>query len=810
MNRLFTLLLAGLLAVPLLAQAQQSTLTVQKIMQDPGTWVGSWPSSPFWSEDGQTLYFRWNPMGQFPSDSLFKVARTGGEPMQVAPTERRNLGPTFDGWHHGEHVYDATFARKVYERNGDLFIYNRTRRDHARLTHTRDRENNPRFTPDGSAIVFTRDNNLYRLDLTSGTVRQLTDLREGRAPKESKPDAQDALLEAQQTDLFEYIREQQEEEDLREDARDRDREATDPPPTHYLNGQFVQQLRIDPTERFVSFVTGSRPDQAKRTKAINYVTESGYAEELTARPKVGVAGTASTLYVQDRDRDTTYQINLHQLPGSYDVAEYQREQGVEVDSSKTKRLLFSFGPYWSGDGRYAVLEVRTRDNKDRWLARLHPETGDLTVLDRQHDEAWIAGPGISWFGGGSDGGWLPDNRRFFFQSEATGYSHLYTVDVETGSVTPLTEGEFEVFDPHLSRDGRMWYFTSSQVSPHVRHFYRMPVDGGTPMQLTAMDGNNAAALNPDGDVMALRHSFTTRPPEIFLQALQDEPVRITHSQTGQWLAYNWRVPETIRFEASDGAMVPAHLFVPENPNGAAVLFVHGAGYLQNVHNWWSGYFREYMFHNLLTDLGYTVMQVDFRASAGYGRDWRTAIYRHMGGRDLQDYVDASRYLNATYGIDPERTAIYGGSYGGFITLMALFTEPEHFGAGAALRSVTDWAHYNHVYTSNILNTPATDSLAYARSSPINFAEGLEDPLLMPHGMIDLNVQFQDIVRLAQRLIELGKENWELAVYPIEGHGFQEPDSWTDEYRRILKLIEDNVGPNRIVREEAPAEDEDGR
>ena len=212
-----------------------------------------------------------------------------------------------------------------------------------------------------------------------------------------------------------------------------------------------------------------------------------------------------------------------------------------------------------------------------------------------------------------------------------------------------------------------------------------------------------------------------------------------------------------------------------------------------------------MFHNLLTDLGYTVMQVDYRASAGYGRDWRTAIYRYMGGRDLQDYVDASRYINRTYGVDPERIAIYGGSYGGFITLMALFTEPEHFGAGAALRSVTDWAHYNHTYTANILNTPTTDSLAYARSSPINFAEGLEDPLLMPHGLIDLNVQFQDIIRLTHRLIELGKEDWELAVYPVEGHGFQEPDSWTDEYRRILKLIESTVGPNRRMRETAPAE-----
>jgi dipeptidyl aminopeptidase/acylaminoacyl peptidase len=297
--------------------------------------------------------------------------------------------------------------------------------------------------------------------------------------------------------------------------------------------------------------------------------------------------------------------------------------------------------------------------------------------------------------------------------------------------------------------------------------------------------------------MAVQHSYTTRPPELFLQEPGGEPERLTYSTHDVWGAYSWRVPETVYVPASDGAEVPAHLFRPADPNGGVGLFVHGAGYLQNVHTGWSSYFREYMFHNLLPDLGYTVLNVDYRASSGYGRDWRAAIYRHMGGRDLQDYVDASRYVQQEFGIDPERVFIYGGSYGGFITLMALFTEPEHFGGGAALRAVTDWAHDNHTYTANILNTPALDSLAIARSSPIYFAEGLEDPLLIAHGVVDTNVQFQDVVRLAQRLIELGKENWEMAIYPVEGHGFTEPASWTDEYSRILKLIQETVGPERM-------------
>jgi dipeptidyl aminopeptidase/acylaminoacyl peptidase len=220
--------------------------------------------------------------------------------------------------------------------------------------------------------------------------------------------------------------------------------------------------------------------------------------------------------------------------------------------------------------------------------------------------------------------------------------------------------------------------------------------------------------------------------------------------------------------------------------------VHGAGYLQNAHKWWSSYYREYMFHNFLVSQGFTVLDIDYRASAGYGRDWRTAIYRHMGGIDLTDQIDGTKFLIDSIGIDKNKIGIYGGSYGGFITLMALFKYPGVFKCGAALRSVTDWAHYNHGYTSNILNTPIEDSIAYKRSSPIYFAGGLQDRLLMLHGMYDTNVQFQDVVRLSQRLIELKKERWDLAVFPVEDHGFKENSSWLDEYRRIYQLFLDHL------------------
>ncbi|MBK6526606.1 MAG: S9 family peptidase [Crocinitomicaceae bacterium] len=227
-------------------------------------------------------------------------------------------------------------------------------------------------------------------------------------------------------------------------------------------------------------------------------------------------------------------------------------------------------------------------------------------------------------------------------------------------------------------------------------------------------------------------------------------------------------------------------------NGAGVIFVHGAGYLQNAHNWWSSYHREFMFNNLLADKGYTVLDIDYRASEGYGKNFRTDIYRHMGGTDLSDHLDGRDVLIKKYGIDSTRVGIYGGSYGGFITLMAMLTEPGKFKCGAALRSVTDWAHYNHEYTSNILNTPEEDPIAYKRSSPIYFAEGLQGRLLMLHGIEDDNVQYQDVVRLSQRFIELKKKNWDLIGYPIEPHGFVETTSWIDEYRRILEMFEEEL------------------
>ncbi|HET6462510.1 MAG TPA: prolyl oligopeptidase family serine peptidase, partial [Candidatus Krumholzibacteria bacterium] len=159
-----------------------------------------------------------------------------------------------------------------------------------------------------------------------------------------------------------------------------------------------------------------------------------------------------------------------------------------------------------------------------------------------------------------------------------------------------------------------------------------------------------------------------------------------------------------------------------------------------------------------------------------------------------DLIDGARYLVQERGVGEKQIGMYGGSYGGFLTLMGLFKYPDEVTSGAALRSVTDWAHYNHWYTVRILGTPAADPEAYKISSPIYFAEGFKGHLEMLHGLRDDNVLAEDVIRLSQRFIELGKEDWNLTLYPVERHPFQRASSWTDELTRAYKLF-DRTLPN---------------
>lgn len=787
MRKLFTITVLVLFSA--LAHAQ---LTVEKIMEDPAKWIGTSPSSISWSEDSKTIYFNWNPE-QNRADSLYKITLDDRTPRKVSLAEKGALAlGGFGGFGGFGARYSKDFSKKLYLKNGNICLQDTRTLAEKQLTNTLDRKGSPYFNLDETQIIYSSGNDIYTIALNDGKITQITDFsNESRRPEGRLGEA-DKTLEKDQLDLFSVLREAKADKEAREKYNKLTQVKG--PKKIALGGKMLQGAVASPDLKYVFYRLAEPAREAKRTIVPNYVTASGYTEDIPARTKVGQPTGSTEAYIYHIAKDTVIKLSLQDIPGIEDLPKYLEEypDKEKTDKKKALREVSFQNPVWSPNGTWAVLSIRAQDNKDRWIMKLDGETGKLSLIDRQHDEAWIAGPGIGGFGGGGLG--FIDENTLYFQSEATGYSHLYTADLSTGTKKQLTSGDFEVQSADLSKDKQWFYLITNEVHPGEKHFYKMAVTGGDRLRITQMTGSNEVSLSPDEKTLAIRYSNATTPWELYIQPNDPatSPEKITSSLTDAFKAYNWKMPQVISFKAQDGKEIYARVYEPakKKKNGKAVIFVHGAGYLQNAHKWWSQYFREYMFHNLLVDKGYTVLDIDYRASAGYGRDVRTGIYRHMGGKDLTDQVDGAKLLVDKYGVNPKKIGIYGGSYGGFITLMAMFTTPDVFAAGAALRPVTDWAAYNQGYTANILNEPQTDPIAYRRSSPIFFAEGLKGKLLICHGQVDVNVHIQDTYRLAQRLIELRKENWEVASYPVEDHGFVEPTSWMDEYKRILKLFEE--------------------
>ena len=812
------LLVAPALVAPTLVGAQTFDFSIKNMMRGPEVY-GREPANVRWTADGQWIYFNWLPAGSDWRDQLkpYRVKNApGAKPEVVTEAQMDSVGPLLV-----QGILSPDKTKRLIDYRGDIYLMDVKKGALRHLTETLAQESNSRWSPDGQRVVFMRDGNAYSIELATGLEKQLTDIRTsdaagavaaapvggrgggggggafgggrggggappvggrggaggagGNAQSGRGGDTQRSALERDQRQLFEVIRDQARADSIRRaDAASR---AAVPIKTVTLApGERLGQVSVSPAGNAVIFTTTTAAADQRAGIVPNYVTSSGFTEDIPNRTKVG-------------DAQPVTRIGFQLLP----KGDVKWLRTIDTDSLIANSNVVA----WNDAGTQALVVGSSRNFKTRQLSTVDAATGALKAVETLTDTAWVGGP--CGFG---CAGYYDSDKRIYWVSEASGYAQLWSAAADASDKKNLTNGKFEIYDVALSNDKQNFLFHSSEVSPFDRDLWSMKIATGVRTKLTPQIGGHQVVLSPDEQTMADVYSRTNRPPELYLvkRGATAMPAPTTISPTADFLSYNWRDPEIIMIPASDGVKVPAHIYKPADfgakSNGAAVIFVHGAGYMHNIHHYWkSSYPREYMFNHYLASKGYTVLDIDYRGSAGYSRDWRTAIYRFMGGRDLQDQVDGSKYLTANFGINPERIGMYGGSYGGFMTLMALFTEPKYFGAGAALRSVTDWAHYNHQYTGQILNLPQNDSIAYHRSSPIFHAEGLEDPLLMLHGMVDTNVNFQDIVRLTQRLIELGKTGWDLAVFPVEDHGFTRPSSWTDEYRRIFEHFERTIGPN---------------
>jgi len=799
------------------AAAQPAALTLEQVMADPG-WIGAPVENAYWAADGKSVYYELK-RNAAPIHDLRRIDLDDGKDAIVDAAAMANA----DG---NATTYDESGTHAAFVRNGDIFLRDLTSGRLTQVTRTPEAESAPQFSADGRRLSFRSGHDWLIYDLASSITTLAAVLKAEKDPDATpKPDA----LRDMQLRIFSTLKKiHNDKNTTRAHAEAMQRGDPTRAPLPFWLGDDVQvtESTLSPDTHWLLAITAPKNhDEGKKGKLTRYVTESGFEEFEDERTRVGLNDPApQVLWLFDLVKHTSTKLAYDDLPGIRDdplkalreenakAGESVKKDETEKDKSENiesrrgekpqtgdkpkQRELQVAGIEFSRDSANAAVQLHANDNKDRWIASVDFSKHALAPQHRLTDPAWI-----NW--NFNEFGWERDNHTLWYVSEENGYAHLYT-KAPGGKAQVLTHGAFEVSHPVLSADGRWFYLRANAQAPYAYDVYRVPASGGALQRITRYQGTESFALSHDGANLLITHSASYMPAQIAIAAADSSaaPRELTDTRTPQYKALQWIAPQIVQVPSTHfkGA-VYAKFYMPagfdkssltKSAQHPAVMFVHGAGYTQNVHEMFPYYFREQMFHNLLLQHGYVVLDMDYRASEGYGRDWRDAIYRNMGHPELDDLLDGKRWLVENWNIDPQRVGMYGGSYGGFMTLMALFRAPGEFAAGAALRPVTDWTQYNDDYTADILNRPQIDPIAYKRSSPIEFADGLKDALLICHGMIDDNVLFEDSMRLYQRLIELHKDNFTISPYPLDRHGFTNADSWLDEYKRIYRLFEANL------------------
>jgi len=484
---------------------------------------------------------------------------------------------------------------------------------------------------------------------------------------------------------------------------------------------------------------------------------------------------------------------------------------VYLDSSKTKQLFEKKG-YLNTDisasGQYVAIDTQDLPMKHRSISVFDIEHNTSNRVFRDSTDGWLYGTNMAF---------APEGNKLMFQSEKTGWNHIYTVNPDGSEFKQHTHGSFDI--PWVKWiNGHEMVFASNKVDPGERQLYTLDIHNDDIKQLTSKPGwRQNFTLSRDKRHIVYQYSYFNVPFELYTVDLRHpkKETRLTHTNPDRFFKIDWQKEDYIRFTARDGetklSMSVLHpLDMHPDKKYPVVVFVHGAGSLQNVYQGWSDhYYREYMFNQYLNEHGYYVIEVDYRHSTGYGRKFREDVTNWMGKYETQDIEDGIDYLAEHYNqADTSRVGIYGGSYGGFMSLYATSVAPSYFDCAAALRAVTNWENYYHTnpwYTMPRLGKPKTDSVNYARSSPITYVDQLKRPILMLHGLKDNNVGFQDAAQYVNKLIQTGGKDFQMMMYPSERHSFSDPDDWYDEYSRIYHFMNEHLKPDETNTNETTRE-----
>ena len=605
---------------------------------------------------------------------------------------------------------------------------------------------------DGRAVTFALRGDIYTV-ATDGTKppTQITRTKESESIPAFSPDGQD-LAFLLKGEIYLYTRSSG---------------ATVPFTT--TSGR-VREFHWSPDGRYLAYVTS---DPARQLLIPNYSGEVVVAPGVS-RSVAKDDPPATSLWVLGRSGGKPLRVQ---------------------DCSYGKNVILTQSIKWSPDSRSLLWVPVHAAMKKLQIAVSELGDGSTRSLFEVKDEKWV------YY---SSALWSPDGQQVLFSHDLDGHVHLYRIGLTDAKPVQVTHGDWDTYagrftsEPAWVKDNI--YFNSTEAGTAERHFYSIRPDGSGKEQLTHGAGLHLGQVAPDAAAIAYLRGSPDAPGEVYVGDTQ-----VTHSPAASFWKTDWPRVVFVRYPSRrDGKLVSAKLFLPADYHledrtakpRPAVFFIHGGGYSSSVYREWGAYLpTTYAFNCYLAQQGYIVIDPDYRGSSGYGREWRTGVYLDMGGPDLDDVLGGIDYLRSLGNVNTAKLGIWGISYGGFMTNMALFKAPNAFQAGVAWSAVNNWANYLAWYTRQRLTTPQESPDAYRRSSPINFSQNLKDHLLMLHGMSDDNVLFQDLVQLTEKLLHENK-SFDTFFYPEENHLYYRDESIRDSFRRTDEWFARYLGAAR--------------
>jgi dipeptidyl-peptidase 4 len=442
---------------------------------------------------------------------------------------------------------------------------------------------------------------------------------------------------------------------------------------------------------------------------------------------------------------------------------------------------------WLTDSKHLAIQRLNRQQTILDLLIADATTGQTRMALSETDQYWI---NVS-----NDLHFLKDGKRFLWSSERSGYRHLYLYDLDGKQLAQLTKGEWEVSAVDTVDEPKgLVYFTGTAKSPLERHLYRVSLDGSAISRITIHNGTHGVNMAPDASAFVDTYSDAVTPPRQDVARADGSLLRVINENKVAELAdYHLSAPQFLSVKAHDGMPLNAMMIKPVDFDASkkypVLVFTYGGPHAQVVLNAWGG--STALWHQLMTQKGYIIFSLDNRGSAGRGHVFEEPIHYNLGAVELSDQRDGVAYLKSLPYVDAERIGIWGWSYGGHMTLHAMFEAGGEFKAGFAGGPVTDWHFYDSIYTERYLGLLPQNEKGYRASSPIDRVEGLKGKLLIAHGAGDDNVHFANTLSLINELIEFGK-SVEVMPFPGRGHGVSDPAARKVLMNRVTQFFLDNL------------------